>query len=388
MEDGYAAAFTTQSRGSGSLTMKKKIVVGLVVVGALSAVGFGIAKATSGSGKEPPFKLVEVKKGTVIDKALATGQIVPLQEISVKSQISGIVARTFVEVGDPVRVGQPLFAISPDATPLQLTEGQRNLELAQVAFAKAKADFERQQSLHGSGLLSQGDLDASRQAFDHARIQLDLERERLQLLKEGRIQRARGGVDSIIRAPAPGTVLERLVNQGDPVVPLTSFQAGTPLMTIADMGSLLFKGTVDEIDVGKLREGMSVRIQIGALPSAHVDGRLTKIAPKAKEQEGSTLFDVEIAITSANDTRLRAGYSANADIVIEEKKDVLTIPERLVTFENGKSFVEVPRADPKAEPEKREVKVGLSDGLNVEVVAGLKAGEKIVERPPKEIKAG
>jgi len=371
--------------------MKKKIVVGLVVVGGLTAVGFGIAKVKGGNGKEPPYKLVEVKRGTVVDKALATGQIVPLQEISVKSQISGIVKEAYVEVGDAVTLGQPLFAISPDSTPLQLTEGQRNLELAQVAFAKAKADFERQQSLHGSGLISQGDLDNARQAHDHARIQLDLERERLQLLKEGKIRRAAGsggGVDSIIRAPAPGTVLERLVNRGDPVVPLTSFQAGTPLMTLADMGSLLFKGTVDEIDVGKLREGMPVRIQIGALPSAHVDGRLTKIAPKAKTQEGSTLFDVEIVITGASGTTLRAGYSANADIVIQEKKEVLVIPERLVTFEKEKAFVEIPAADPKGEPTKREIKVGLSDGLSVEVLSGLKAGEQVVERPPKEIEAG
>ncbi len=368
--------------------MKKKTVVGLVVIGALSAVGFGIAKAAGGGGKEPPYKLVEVKRGTVVDKALATGQIVPLQEISVKSQISGIVKETFADVGDVVHTGQPLFSISPDSTPLQLTEGERNIELAQVAFARAKADFERQDALHTSGLISQGDLDAARQAYDHSRIQLDLERERMQLLESGKIQRPSGGIDSIIRAPATGTVLERLVNQGDPVVPLTSFQAGTPLMTLADMGSLLFKGTVDEIDVGKLHEGMPVRIQIGALPSAHVDGQLTKIAPKAKEQEGSTLFDVEIAITRATDVRLRAGYSANADIVIQEKKEVLTIPERLVTFENEKAFVEVPAADPKAAPQKREIKVGLSDGLTVEVVSGLEAGEKIVERPPKEIKAG
>jgi HlyD family secretion protein len=306
----------------------------------------------------------------------------------VKSQISGIVKQTFAEVGDTVAVGQPLFSISPDATPLQLTEAGRNVELANVGFAKAKAYFERQQSLFKSGLVAQGDLDAARQSYDHARIQLDLERERQLLLKEGKIRRAVGGVDSIIRAPAPGTVLERLVNQGDPVVPLTTFQAGTPLMTIADMGSLLFKGTVDEIDVGKLREGMPVRIQIGALPAAKVEGRLLKIAPKAKTQEGSTLFDVEIQITSSGDTRLRAGYSANADIVIQEKKDVLTIPERLVTFDKEKAFVEVPPKDPKGEPSKREIKVGLSDGLKLEVLSGLVAGDKVVERPPKEIKAG
>lgn len=365
----------------------KKIVVSLVVLGALGAVGYGVAKARGG-GKEPPYKTVEVTRGNVVDKALATGQIVPLQEISVKSQISGIVQRAFADVGDEVKAGDPLFAISPDATPLQLTEAQRNVELAQVAYARAKADYDRLANLFGNGLISQGDLDASKQVYDQARITLDLERERLQLLREGKIVRATGGVDSIIRAPASGTVLERLVNPGDPVVPLTSFQEGTPLMTLADMGSLLFKGTVDEIDVGKLQEGMPVRIQIGALPEAKVEGRLAKIAPKAKEEEGSTLFDVEISIEQAEGAVLRAGYSANADIVIREKTDVLVIPERLVTFADGKATVEIPPANPEGEPEKREITVGLSDGLTIEVVSGLAEGELVIERPPKEIKAG
>ncbi len=155
------------------------------------------------------------------------------------------------------------------------------------------------------------------------------------------------------------------------MVPLTTFQEGTVLMTLADMSTLEFKGTVDEIDVGKLTEGMPVRIQVGALPGKTVAGKLTRIAPKAREKEGATVFDVEVAIDAANaEIVLRAGYSANADVIIQEKKDVLLIPERLVTLDGGKSFVEVPAAKPDAEPEKKEIQVGLSDGLNMEVLAG------------------
>jgi HlyD family secretion protein len=151
------------------------------------------------------------------------------------------------------------------------------------------------------------------------------------------------------------------------------------------MTDLVFKGTVDEIDVGKLREGMPARIKIGALPDAKVDGKVYKIAPKSKTQEGATLFDVEIELLPAKDVVLRAGYSANADIVVREKTDVLLLPERLVTFTDGKSTVEVPGAGDKAEPVKKEIKTGLSDGINVEVAEGLKAGEPVVERPPKKI---
>lgn len=361
-----------------------KVLIPVVLLG---AVGFGAVRASKKStAAKNGFTLVKVERGTITDKALATGQIVPAQEIQVKSQISGIVKECFAEVGDRVEVGQPLFAITPDPTPLELNEVERGVQLAEVAYARSSADFERNSALWKEGILSQEIYDASKQAYDQGRIQLDLARERLALTKEGKITRVKGGVDSVIRSPSSGTVLRRHVNPGDPVVPLTSYQAGTPLMTMADMGTLMFKGTVDEIDVGKLKEGMPVRIKIGALPAATVTGRLTRIAPKATEKEGTTLFDVEAAIENPGGVTLRAGYSANADVVIQEKANVLLLPERLVSFDKDKAFVELPGAAPGAQPVKREVKVGLSDGLKLEIVAGLAEGEEVVQRPPKEIK--
>jgi HlyD family secretion protein len=153
------------------------------------------------------------------------------------------------------------------------------------------------------------------------------------------------------------------------------------------MSDLIFKGTVDEIDVGKLAVGLVARIKVGALPTDVVTGRVSRIAPQAQQKEGATLFDVEIELDPNQKITLRAGYSANADVIIREKKDVLVLPERLVAFEDGgkKTLVELPPTDPKAEPKKVEVKTGISDGLNIEIVSGLKKGEKVVERPPKEI---
>jgi HlyD family secretion protein len=365
--------------------MKKllKIVLVLLILG---GAAFGIVRATQqGDGEDGGLTMVAVERGTIVDKALATGQIVPEEEISVKSQISGIVKKCFVKVGDSVRAGQPLVTIIPDPTPLELTEGERNVELAQVAHNKARADYERDQRVFEAGLSAREELDASKEAFEQTRIQLVLSRERLELLREGKITKPKGGVDSIIRAPASGTILERLVDPGDPVVPLTTFQAGTSMMTIANMELLIFKGTVDEIDVGKLVEGLPVRIEIGALPSANVTGSLRMIAPKAKEDEGSTLFDVEVEIAERGDAVLRAGYSANANIIIQEKNEVLILPERLLIFEDDKTFVEIAAVDPEAEPERREVQIGLSDGINVEIVEGLGDEEEVVERPPREI---
>jgi HlyD family secretion protein len=356
-----------------------------MVVG-VAAVGLFLWSRNA-SAKEEGLKTVEIARGTIVDKALAVGQIVPDQEIQVKSQISGIVSKAYVEVGDRVEIGTPLFAITPDPTPLELAETERAVELAQVAYDRAQQELERYHSLWSGGITAKEQFDSRQKDFEHARIGLEQAKDKLELLKEGRIQRKnRASVDSIIRASAAGTVLERKVNPGDPVVPLTTFQEGTVLMTLADMRTLEFKGTVDEIDVGKLNEGLPVRIQVGALPGSSVPGALTRIAPKAREKEGATVFDVEVAIdTTATPVVLRAGYSANADVIVQEKADVLLVPERVVTLDGGKAYVEVPGPEPESEPVKKEIQVGLSDGLNMEVVAGLGEGDKVVQRPPKKI---
>jgi HlyD family secretion protein len=283
-----------------------------------------------------------------------------------------------------VKAGDPLFDLLPDPTPLELTEGRREVEIARNVYEQARRRAERATTLQSQGIMSTQDADLAEKEIQDAQIRLKLATDKLALVEKGRVKTETMAVESIIRAPTAGTILERLVNEGDPVVPLTSFQAGTPLITMADMKELIFKGTVDEIDVGKLREGMPARIKIGALPDARVDGDLYKISPKSKTQEGATLFDVEIALKPGEGVVLRAGFSANADIVVREKTDVLLVPERLVTFKDGKSTVEVPGTGD-APPVTREIKTGLSDGLSVEVAEGLSEKDLVVERPPKKI---
>jgi HlyD family secretion protein len=360
---------------------------GVVAVGVVLLIG-GVSAALysrSISQKDKAFKTVNVTKGPVVEKALAVGAIRPKREIAVKSKISGIVKRSYREVGDRVRAGDPLFEILPDPTPLELTEARREVEIAQNIFEQARKKFDRSKALRDEGILASQDWEQADKEIQDAQIRLNLATEKLALVEKGRVKTARMDVESIIRAPIDGTVLELLVNEGDPVVPLTSYQAGTALTNLADMTTLVFKGTVDEIDVGKLHEGMPARIKVGAIPEAKVDGKVYKIAPKSKTAEGATLFDVEIELLPGPGVVLRAGYSANADIVVKEKQDVLLIPERLVTFADGKATVEVPGAAPDAEPVKKEIKTGLSDGMSVEVADGLKLSDPVVERPPKKI---
>ena len=366
----------------------RKLIKTAVLLLVLVAVAAGLyAWARSGKDDKDGIKLVTLQKGAITEKAVAVGQIQPRQKFSVKSKISGIVRTCLVQVGDAVRGGDALFEIAPDPTPQELSQVDHTVDSALASYELAHTEYERALQLSRSGILSKSDLDARRQIFELAKIALGKAEQERDLTRKGRVSGAGLQMESIIRAPAAGTILTRAVNPGEPVVPLTSYQPGTELATIADMTDLIFKGTVDEIDVGKMRVGLSARIKVGALPTDVVTGRVSRIAPQAQQKEGATLFDVEIELDPGNSIVLRAGYSANADVIIREKKDVLVLPERVVIFEDGgkKTFVELPGATEKDEPKKKEIKVGISDGMNVEVASGLEKGNKVVERPPKKI---
>lgn len=360
---------------------KKVIIIGVIVI----LVGGFLFLALKGSGKKKnSITTFKAEKGEIVDKALAIGRIEPENQIAVKSKISGIVKKVFVEMGDLVKEGEPLIEISPNPTPLEFTEAKRRVEIDSVSYENLKKEYQRTQELLQKRLISQQEFDQIFRNFKEAELRLKLSQEKLSLIEKGKTNVADRRIESIIKSPISGTVLERMVNVGDPVVPLTSYQAGTELFTLANMNDLIFRGTVDEIDVGKLKEGMPVDLKIGALPNDTIEGMLYKISPKAKLEENTTLFDVEIKITKAGFKMLRAGYSANADIIIQKKEDILVIPERVVEFKEDTAFVEV--KEPNGEIIKKSIKVGLSDGLNIEVLEGLEEGDLLVERPPKEIK--
>jgi len=362
--------------------MAKVLRLLLVVIVVAGAAGGIYAWVGSRGSDENGNTLVKAEIGSITEKALAVGQIEPRERFQVKSKISGIVARCYVEVGDTVQAGDPLFEIAPDPTPQELLNVSHSVHSSEASFLKAKADFERGEELQADGLMSKGDLDALRETYELARIARQQAFDNRDLTRSGRVTGGDTEVETIIRTTASGTVLSRAVNVGDPVV---SYQPGTELASVADMNDLIFKGTVDEIDVGKISVGMPCRIKVGALPDDIVTGSLSRIAPQAQKSEGATLFDVEIELDPDQQITLRAGYSANADVVIREKNDIVLIPERLVLFEDEKTFVEIPGQGPEAEPRKIEVELGLSDGLNVEIVAGVAEGDQIVQRPPKEI---
>ncbi len=365
-------------------------VIALVVI-----VGVAAAVMASRNGEKEVIPFVEVTRGDIVDKALAVGTIDPRVEVDVKSQVSGVIKRQFAEVGDFVKAGAPLLEIQPNPTPRELIDAERQIQLREIEVANLKSEFGRQQQLYDKQLISAQEYERSRRAYEEAQLQVQMAKEQLALLREGKVTTATGSIETLVRAPVSGFVLDKMVEIGDPVVPLTTYQEGTVLMTMANMNDLIFRGTVDEIDVGRLREQMPARIKVGALPRADVSGELAKIWLKATKEENSTVFPVEIEIVEAVERNpaqpeaeptpvvLRAGYSANAEIIIEQREDVLLIPERVVEFDGDSTRVTVLHDD--EQTEERFIQTGLSDAIHVEVLAGLEEGEKVREKPPKVI---
>ncbi len=363
----------------------------LVVVGGVTAA----VMSSNGGGEEDEIPSVEVTRGDIVDKALAVGTIEPRVEVSVKSQVSGVVKRQFADVGDFVKAGVPVLEIQPTPTPRELIDAERQIELREIEVRQLQSEFERQQQLFDKQLVARQEYDRAQRNYEEAKLQVQMAREQLALLREGRVTTSTGSIETVVRAPVSGFILDKMVEIGDPIVPLTSYQEGTVLMTMANMEDLIFRGTVDEIDVGRLHESMPVQIKVGALPNAEVTGVLAKIWLKATKEENSTVFPVEIEIVEAVERDLtqpeaeptpvvlRAGYSANAEIIIEKREAVLLIPERLVTFEGDSAKVTVLLAD--NQTEERLIETGLSDAISVEVLEGLGEGDQVREKPPKVI---
>lgn len=362
----------------------KKIWITLLVVIVLGTGAFYFLQgdSSSGEGQEEPFVVAEV--GTVVEKALAVGTIEPENEIEIKSKISGVVSQIFAQPGEYVTQGQPLIEVKPDPTPLELAEAKRNLERTQIEKKSLESEMQRMQKLMDQQLVSAQEYEQLEQQYEDVKIRLQISQERLDLLESGKVSIGDTVIESVIRAPVNGYILEKMVDEGEPVVPLTSYQAGTALMTLAGMDKLLFKGTVDEIDVGKMQEGMAAEIKIGALPDAVIYGEVSRISLKAIQEDNATVFPVEITITNTNGVTLRAGYSANADIIIEQVENVITIPERVISMKDGKNIIEVPGDEPGSRIEK-EVELGLSDAITVAVTEGLSEGDKVFERPVRTL---
>ena len=362
--------------------MRKKIIISTVAIVAIGSAAFlFVGNSKSSSDKE--LAKVKVGRGTIVDKALAVGTIEPENEISVKSKVSGVVKKIFADAGAYVRAGDPLLEVKPDPTPIELADAKRQVQLAEVDLDNLKKERTREESMLNKQLISSKEWEDFQKSYQNAELRLSIAKEKLELLESGKVTIQGTEIESIVKAPISGYVLKKNVEVGDPVTPLGTYQEGTVLMKMANMERLMFKGTVDEIDVGRLKEGMEAELKVGALPTDTVKGTLMKISLKAEKKENATVFPIEILVPRTEKVTLRAGYSANASIIINRKFNILTLPERVVTFRNDSAVVKVPLGGGK--DEEKLIKTGLSDAIMVEIVSGLKENDEVFEKPTKKI---
>jgi HlyD family secretion protein len=363
---------------------RTKVIAGvLVALGLVAAVSVAVRSDNGEPAEET--RTVAVARGNVVEKAMAVGTIEPGTEVEVKSKVSGVVRKLFTEAGVFVEAGAPLVEIRPDPTPLELVDARRQLELRDIELETNARELERQRALRAAGVITETELERTVRQQEQLTLQATMAREKLSLLEGGRITVGDRPLESVVTAPISGYVLERITQIGEMVVPLGSFQSGTVLFKMADMNNLVFRGTVDEIDVGRLKAGAEVTILVGALPDVRMTGRVTRISLRSRRQDqasqggGSVGFPVEIAITDLNGAQLRAGYSASAEITVRRADDVLLVPERVITYAGDTATVMLQRAG--GVGERRVIQIGVSDAVNVQVVSGLKEGERVLERP-------
>jgi HlyD family secretion protein len=372
--------------------MKKKFTwkkAAYIVLGLLFAVALfsGIRYFVKSNSKESEAFLT--RKPTIQnmdDKVMATGKIVPKEEIEIKPNIAGIIDKILVEEGDRVEAGQLIATVRIVPNLADVNNSQQNVQNAQLQISNAKMNvenmrkqFEMQERLFKQGVISkqeylnsQQQLFSQQQALRNANQQLVTAQKALQIAKTGAIPELQGLATTQIRSKASGTVLEVPVKVGSQVIEANSFNAGTTICSIADLNSLIFQGEIDEAQAGKLKQGMDMNIVIGALQNKTFPGKLTMIAPKGKDNNGTIKFPVEGDVHNPNNEYIRAGFSANGEIVLNSQKNALLLDESLVQYEkkNGKDvpFVEVKQKD--GQFKKRYIKLGASDGINVQVLPG------------------
>jgi len=301
--------------------------------------------------------------------------VFPRREIEVKAQVSGVVEKLYVQPGQVVKKGQVLARIALRPSMLNVSQAESQLQSAKLSLQNQAADLERYRALANQGVISKSQFNTYSTNYDLQKEAVASAENTLMLLRTGA---SKGMVSNMIPATIDGTVLDVPNKEGAFIVETSTFQSGTTVATLADMNDMIFEGLVDESEVGKLKEGMELVLNIGALPGKPFKATLEYIAPKGVTDQGTIKFTIRAAVTLDKDLFLRSNYSANADIVLDKREDALAINEGNLVVEGDKTFIEVETAPQKFE--KREIKTGLSDGINIEVASGLNADEKIKHR--------
>ena len=324
-------------------------------------------------------KVTDISKTTVI-----TGTIEPRDEVEVKPQISGIITDIYKEAGETVEAGEVIAKVKVIPDMGQLSSAEARVRLAEINLKQAEVNHERERKLYDRQLVSADEYDNVRQALDQAREEKKAAIDALEVVRDGVSSSNTSASSTLIRSTISGLILDVPVKVGNSVILSNTFNDGTTIATVADMGDLIFRGNIDETEVGRLVTGMPMKITIGALQNLKFGASLEYISPKATDNNGANQFEIKAAVTVPAGSDIRSGYSANAEIELESAKGVLTVPESAIEFSGEDTYVYVVKGSGEDKTyERRKVVTGLSDGINIEIKSGLKKGEKV--RGPQKV---
>ena len=351
----------------------KYIGLTLLIFGALFAAAYFIK---TNSKSAIIYETQTTLTTSIEKKTVVTGKVIPEDEVEIKPQIQGIIEALFVKEGDQVDTGDLLAKIKVVPNEQNLNSAQGRLANSKIVLKNAEIEFNRNKDLYDKGIISKQEYDNLQLRYNQAKLDVSNATSDLQIIRSG----SRGGAASAntnIRATVPGTVLEIPVEEGFQVIASNSFNAGTTIANIADLNKMIFEGKVDEAEVGKLKVGMPLEVNLGAIEDQSLEAKLKFIAPKGNEELGAVQFIIEADLFLNDSIFVRAGYSANASLVLERKDSVMAIPESLLQFDRKteKPYVEVSIGE--QEFERRDIEIGISDGVNVEILSGLTEEDQI-----------
>ncbi|MBN1789027.1 MAG: efflux RND transporter periplasmic adaptor subunit [Bacteroidales bacterium] len=366
--------------------MKKVLKISLLVV-IIGAIGGTMFFLYQKSKKKPV--IYEIKSpfmSDVIKKTVATGSVVPRKEIEIKPQVSGIVEEVYIEAGQEVKKGDLIARVKIIPNMVELNNAESRLNRAKINYEDAKLVYERQKKVFEQGVIPEAEFQQFRLSYMNALEEQEAAESNLQLIKEGVSKKSGTATNTLIRSTIEGMVLDVPVEVGNSVIESNTFNEGTTIASVADMGEMIFEGKVDETEVGKLKLGMPLILSIGAIEDEKYDAVLEYIAPKGKEENGAIQFEIKADVKLKDNSFIRAGYSANADIVLDRKDSVMVISESLIKFEKegDSAYVEI-ETQPQVF-EKRYIKTGLSDGVNIEIKEGVGMDDKIKGQKQEEVK--
>ncbi len=351
------------------------IIFGVVLVAAI--IGSFYMLYQKSKKKNMVFETQTPFISNLIKKSVATGSVKPRREIAIKPQVSGIIEELYVEPGNYVKKGDLIAKVKIIPDMVSLNAAESRLNKAQLRLEDAKLVYERQKKIYEEGVIPDAEFQKVRIDYNSALEEVEAAENNLQLIKEGITKKSGQISNTFIRSTIQGMVLDVPVEVGTSVIQANTFNEGTTIASVADMGEMIFEGKIDETEVGKIKEGMNLELTIGAIENQKFDAVLEYISPKGVEENGTVQFEIKAKVKLKPNTFVRAGYSANADIVLDKRDSVMVIPESLLKFEekNDSAYVEV-ETQPQ-QFEKRYIQLGLSDGVNIEVKSGLSLNDKI-----------